>query len=129
MEGRSNPRIPVGPQCRARLRLEQGPLYNLPVVNLGTGGCCLDVPAPLASALLGRAFVGDLELVHPSLPARPLKGQIAWVHSVKQAGGDTMAIGVEFTEAPGGFARDLAGLVARWAEYERRNPGFDGMPA
>jgi len=129
MDNRLNPRVPVEPQCRARLRLDTGPLLDLPVVNLGTGGCCLDVPTPLAAALLGRLSVGDLELVHPGVPPGTLRGRIAWAHDRKAAGRHSMGVGIQFTATPPGFRQDLAGLVEKGAEYERRNPPFGGMPA
>jgi hypothetical protein len=40
-----------------------------------------------------------------------------------------MGVGIQFTATPPGFRQDLAGLVEKWAEYERRNPPFGGMPA
>jgi hypothetical protein len=129
MDNRLYARVPVQPQCRAEFQLAHQSFSNLPVVNLGVEGCCLQVPAGLAQHLRNNLSVDGLELIHPSLPRTPLKGRLAWIERSGDPDTGLTAAGLRFMAAPGGFTSRVAAFVREWGEYDRRASGLDGMPA
>jgi hypothetical protein len=129
MDNRLQVRIPVEPQCKARIRFEKQSFRNIPVSNLGISGCCIHVPAQLANGLLDQAALDGLVLIHPSLPSATVKAKVAWVQRRQDPVTGLVAAGVRFMAAPGNFTDDLATFVRTWARYAREDSGFSGMPA
>jgi hypothetical protein len=129
MDNRQQIRVPVEPQCKARIRFEKQAFRDIPVSNLGTSGCCIHVPVQLANGLLDKAALDGLVLVHPSLPGAMVKAKVAWVQRRQDPVTGLVAAGVRFMAAPGNFTDDLTAFVRNWGRYQRLDSGFDGMPA
>ena len=129
MDHRLYARVPVEPQCRAELHLAHQTFSNVPVVNLGVEGCCLQVPTGLAQHLRNNLSVDDLELIHPSLPKTPIQGQLAWIERNGDPDSGLIAAGIRFMAAPGGFTSQVAAFVREWGKYDDLASGLDGMPA
>jgi c-di-GMP-binding flagellar brake protein YcgR len=110
MENRRYPRVAVDPQCRVRFQLGDRCYGNIPIADLGAGGCCIRVPSQVAVGLAGQAPVESLELIHPRLPQEPIKARIAWVHGADGASG-TLESGVQFLEVPAAYTQRITEFV------------------
>lgn len=129
MENRLDIRVPVEPQCRARVRMIQGTVCEIPVRNLSAGGCCLEWSTDQANGLASATLMEGLELVHPSLPGERLKARVTWVGSGSAGPDAPVPMGLKFVQPPTWFSKEVIRFVRNWEKYEHLNQGFDGMPA
>ena len=107
MDKRLHSRVAVESQCKARFRLA-GQTYNdITVANLGADGCCIQMPAKSAEGITNRATLDGLELIHPGLPKGTIKAKVVWSQGRDRARADYVETGVQFTEVPTGYTRDL----------------------
>ena len=123
------PPLPVELRCRAQFQLQHQAFSNIPVINLRVEGCCLQMPASLASGLGDALSLENLELLHPSLPRTALKAKLAWIQGQGDPETGLVAAGIRFLAAPASFTGEVAAFVRSWAEYERLRSDLDGMPA
>jgi len=117
MENRQATRVSVEPQCKARFQLG-GQTYNdITVSNLGQDGCCLSGPTQTLSALSDKATLEDWQLIHPALPKGAIKAKVVWVSRQYQGSEGRIFSGIQFQDAPAGYAKHVGKYVTAMASH------------
>jgi len=111
MENRHHSRVSVDPQCRAQFQLRGEPYRNIPVSDLGSDGCRIQIPIQSIGGLSDESLLDRLELIHPALPSAPVKAKVVWVHGEDRPKTGFIASGIQFLDAPAGFTRKIAEYV------------------
>ena len=111
MENRHHARVSVEPQCRAQFLLRGATYRNIPVADLGSDGCRIQVPIQSIGEYSDVSLLERLELIHPALPRGPVKAKVVWVHGQDIPKAGFIESGVQFMDAPAGYTRKLAEYV------------------
>lgn len=72
-------RLNVGPEYTAGFYLMDEAFTGVRVVNLGAGGCCLQVDAELAELFEKGSHLHNFCLEHPDLPSTPLLAEVVYL--------------------------------------------------
>ena len=126
MDKRLHSRVSVESQCKARFRLENNSYNNITVSNLGSDGCCMQIPTQSISGLSEQSLLEGLELVHPGLPKGSFRGKVAWVHGEDKTRPGYLETGVQFLDASSEYTKRLANFVTTVGRSQFSAP--DGMP-
>jgi len=116
MDKRLHSRISVEPQCKARFQLGGQSYNNITVSNLGSDGCCIQVPSQAVSGLTDKSFLEGWELIHPSLPKGSIKAKVVWSHGQDKPRTEFIETGIQFMDAPANYVRDLDKYVTTLAK-------------
>ena len=116
MDKRQHSRISVESQCKARFQLGGQSYNNITVSNLGSDGCCVQVPVQAQAELASKSTLDGWELIHPSLPKEAIKAKVVWSHPEDRAKAGFIETGIQFMEAPAGYTRDLDKYVTTLAK-------------
>jgi len=116
MDKRLHSRISVEPQCKARFQLGGQSYNNITVSNLGSDGCCIQVPSQAVSGLSDKSFLKGWELIHPSLPKGTIKAKVVWSHGQDKPKTEFIETGIQFMDAPANYVRDLDKYVTTLAK-------------
>jgi len=115
MDKRLHSCIEVESQCKARFQLGGQSYNNITVRNLGSDGCCIQVPSKSASGFNERSTLDGWELIHPSLPKGSIKARVVWTHG-QAPKAEYIETGVQFMDAPSGYVKDLDKYVTTLAK-------------
>lgn len=126
MEKRLHSRVSVESQCKARFQLGNNSYENITVSNMGSDGCCLQIPTQSAGALNEKSTLEGLELIHPGLPKGSVTGKIAWVHGEDKTRPGYLETGVQFMDISSNYTKGLANFVTNVRRSQLSIP--DGMP-
>lgn len=126
MDKRLHSRVSVEPQCKARFQLGNKSYNNITVSNMGSDGCCLQIPTQSIEGLSEKSLLDGLELIHPGLPKGSVKGKVAWVHGEDKTRPGYLETGVQFMDASSDYTKSLANFVTNVGRTRFSAP--DGMP-
>jgi len=116
MDKRLHSRIAVENQCKARFQLGGQSYNNITVSNLGSDGCCCQIPAEAVAELSSKSTLDGWELIHPSLPKEAIKAKVVWSHSQDRTKANFIETGVQFMDASASYTRDLDKYVTTLAK-------------
>lgn len=110
-------RVNLGPGFTVRFFLMGEAIEGVRVVNLGGGGCRLELDPELAELLLKGTHLHNLSFCHPDLPAMPTLAEVAYLLGKRAGGRGTqpgpakVIAGVKFLNPPAEFEAALAAYV------------------
>jgi uncharacterized protein YbjT (DUF2867 family) len=104
-------RVSVEPQCKARFQLGGQVYNNIAVSNLGEDGCCLTGSSQALGGLDDKAMLEGWEFIHPGLPKGSINAKVIWVKRPERDPAGTVTTGVQFMDAPTGYARKVGKYV------------------
>ena len=107
MEKRMQTRAFANGTCTAGWELDVWKSCEFKVLNLGVGGCCLELTEPLDLAK-GMAY---LSLIHSDLPTILVRSESVWQQEAIGGGHGTMHCGIRFLDLPPGYEMQLASTV------------------
>lgn len=100
MEKRKSARTSLISDYHTQFLLGGQTFSNVKVSNIGTQGCCLQMPVASSRYLKDKPVLENLILFHANARKYSLKGRVAW-HDAGGDGKDPWLIaGVEFLETP-----------------------------
>jgi hypothetical protein len=118
MDLRKHARITAEPQCKASFMLGSQSFDNISVSNLGSDGCCFQIPTQSANGLKNLAQLESVELRHPELPSQAVKAKVVWVHSKKGAEKDFVETGIQFSGAPEAYCQEVDRYVSALLKFK-----------
>ncbi len=107
MEKRHDSRVAGRIPCKARFQLEGKSFTNIPVVNLGSHGCCLIIPEPAVNRFNARPVLESWKLVHPSLPKQAIRAKVVWCRHLGKVKSGFLEAGIQFLDVPAGYSMEL----------------------
>lgn len=116
MDKRLHSRVAVESQCKARFRLAGQSYNDITVANLGADGCCIQAPFKAAVELSERPTLEGWELIHPALPKGTIKAKVVWSQGRERSRAGYVETGIQFTDVPSGYTRDLDRYVTTLAK-------------
>jgi len=122
MDKRHHSRVSVGHQCKARFQLGNNTYENITVSNLGSDGCCMQIPDQSIEGLSENSTLEALELIQPGLPKGSLRGKIAWVHGEDKTRPGFLETGVQFMDASVEYIKNLSYYVNTMAHPKFSDP-------
>lgn len=130
-------RLNVGPEFTVRFFLMDEPFTEVRVVNLGAGGCCLQLDPELAELLVKGSHLHNLTFCHPDLPDTPVLAEIVYLLGKVPHGrapgtvGLRVLAGLKFLNPPAAFEDALAAYAESrlgttvWPGPRERIPRWD----
>ena len=112
MDKRHDSRVAVQIPCKARFQLEGQSFSNIPVVNLGSHGCCLIIPEPAVNRFNARPFLEAWKLVHPKRPKQAIRAKVVWCRHLGKVKSGYLEAGIQFLDVPDGYSRELDQFLA-----------------
>jgi hypothetical protein len=107
MEKRMDTRVVLQSTCKARFQLDGQSFINVPVVNLGSHGCCFIIPEPAVNRFKAGPVLEGWKLVHPKLPKGSIKAKVVWCRAQGKARPGMLEAGVQFMEVPETYSKEL----------------------
>ena len=104
-------RVSVEPQCKVRFQLGGQVYNNIAVSNLGQDGCCLTGSSQSLGGLDDKALLEGWEFINPGLPKGSINAKVVWVRRQERDPAGTITTGVQFMDAPTGYARKVGKYV------------------
>ena len=120
MDLRKHSRIAVDSDCTAQLQLQGHTYDNITVSNLGSDGCCIQVPVQAATGFRNKMLLEGIEFVHSDLPSESIKGKIVWLHSQKGSGQDFVETGIQFSGVPDGYCQEVDRYISALLKFNPR---------
>ncbi len=110
---RDSPRIPVGPEYTVSFTAGGEGFRGIRLTNLSLGGCFAVVGGGAAGVFTQGARLAPFVLEHPSFPALPFAGAVAYAMGAHE--GDEAAaflgVGIRFMDVPGEVHNALRAFV------------------
>jgi hypothetical protein len=100
MEKRKSARTSLISDYHTQFLLGGQAFTNIKVSNIGTSGCCLQMPVASARFLKDKPVLDNLILFHANAKKYSLKGKVAWSEAGVDAQDAYVTAGVEFLETP-----------------------------
>lgn len=107
MDKRHHSRLPVESQGSVRFKLG-GHLHEaIGIADLGVDGCCIQAPLELGVLLKRRPLLMSWQLLGTNLPEESITARVVWVEHGGRSHGDKLRVGVQFQQAPPGYASSI----------------------
>jgi c-di-GMP-binding flagellar brake protein YcgR len=119
MEKRKFARTSIISDYNTQFRLGGQTYSKVQVSNIGTNGCCVQLPIASAQYLKGKPVLENMILFHGDSKKYSLKGRVAWHDDASHGTGKHVTAGVEFLETPTECSREIAEYVAVTAKTNR----------
>jgi hypothetical protein len=100
MEKRKSARTSLISDYHTQFLLGGQAFTNIKVSNIGTQGCCLQMPVASARFLKDKPVLDNLILLHANAKKYSLKGRVAWHEPALDSQEPWLTAGVEFLETP-----------------------------
>ena len=111
MEKRNYSRTALISDYNTEFRLGGQTYSKVRVSNIGTNGCCLQMPVGTAKYLSTKPQLENMILFHSDAKKYSLKGKVAWVEELKNPKAEWITAGVEFLETPAECTREISEYV------------------
>jgi hypothetical protein len=111
MEKRKFSRTALVTDYNAQFHIAGQPFSNIQVSNIGTHGCCVQLPVGSAKYLKNKPVLDNMILFHSDAKKYSLKGKVAWHDDGKNLKGQWITAGVEFLETPDECAQEISEYV------------------
>ena len=111
MEKRRTSRTSLITDYNTQFKLGGQSFSNIQVANIGTTGCCLQMPVASAKYLKNRPVLENMILLHADARKYSLKGRVAWHDDGKGTQGQWITAGVEFLDTPEECTQELSEYV------------------
>jgi len=85
---------------------------RIQVSNIGTHGCCVQLPVGSAQYLKGKPVLDNMILFHSNAKKYSLKGKVAWHDEGRDPKAQWITAGVEFLETPEDCSQEISEYVA-----------------
>ena len=108
MENRKYARTSLISDYNTEFKLGGQSYANVHVSNIGTRGCCVQMPVGSAKYLKDRPLLENMILLHADAKKYSLRGRVAWFDDGRQSKGDWIAAGVEFLDTPEECSKEIA---------------------
>ena len=109
-------RVSVKRECSARFRFGGLTYDSIPVLNLGTDGCCIQVPRTFAGGLVDHALLEGLELISPTLAKDSIEARVLRVHSNETIKAGCLEAEIQFVGVPVGYRKNVLKYVTTMAK-------------
>ena len=116
MGSNGNARVSVKRECSARFRFGGLTYDNIPVLNLGTDGCCIQVPRAFAGGLVDHSLLEGLELISPALAKDSIEARVLRVRSDETIKSGCLEAEVQFVGTPVGYRKNVRNYVNTMAK-------------
>lgn len=100
MEKRKSSRTSLISDYNTEFHLGGQTYTNVQVSNIGTHGCCVQMPVGSAKYLKNKPLLDNMILFHSDAKKYSLKGRVAWHDDGQNPKGQWITAGVEFLETP-----------------------------
>ena len=111
MEKRRTSRTSLITDYNAEFLLGGQAFSKIQVSNIGTNGCCVQLPVGSAKYLKDKPVLDNMILFHADHKRYSLKGRVAWHDDGKNVQGQWITAGVEFLETPEECAQEIKEYV------------------
>jgi hypothetical protein len=122
MEKRLESRVSLRTACRARFQLDGKSFMNIPIVNLGSHGCCFVIPEPAVNHFKAGPVLEGWKLIHPRLPKAAIKAKVVWCRPQGRMNSGFLEAGVQFLDVPPGYSQELDRFLAAPGRASRPLP-------
>jgi len=119
MEKRKTSRTSLISDYNAEFKLGDQAFSRIQVSNIGTSGCCVQLPVASAKYLKNKPLLDNMILFHADAKHYSLKGRVAWHDGGQNPKGQWITAGVEFLETPQECAQEIKEYVM--ASVKREN--------
>jgi len=116
MDNRHDQREMLKTPCKARFQLDGRSFTNVPVVNLGSHGCCFIIPEPTVNRFTAGPILESWKLVHPKLPKGAIRAKVVWCRHHGKAKPGFLEAGVQFLDVPTSYSQELDQFLAALAQ-------------
>ena len=119
MEKRKFSRTALISDYNAEFHLGGETFSKIQVSNIGTRGCCMQLPLGSAKYLKNKPVLDNMILFHADAKKYSLKGRVAWHDGGKNLNGQWVTAGVEFLETPQDCAQEIKEYVTAAIKKDR----------
>ncbi|BDU74656.1 hypothetical protein [Mesoterricola silvestris] len=126
MVGKKNDRVSVKNRCKASVRAGGGAPSTISLLDLGTQGCRVEMPAHLLERVSGDSVLDGWSLIHPLLPMDVIQAQVLEAHPADRAG--FVEAEVRFLGTSEGYRREVQTCMNNLARPWWPSSTLTGMP-
>jgi hypothetical protein len=111
MDKRNFPRTSMVSDYSTQFHLGGQTYSKIQVANIGTHGCCLQMPIGSAKYLKDKPVLDNMILFHSDTKKYSLRGKVAWCDETPANKGSWITAGIEFLDTPEDCTREISEYV------------------